>query len=87
MKLRPPEQFETERLLARPAVVADAEAIFAQYAQDAEVAKYMIWRPHQHISETQEFLQRCEEWWRNGTAFPWVLTLKESGRLIGMVRT
>jgi [ribosomal protein S5]-alanine N-acetyltransferase len=85
MKPKPPEQFETARLLGRAAAVADAEAIFAQYAQDGEVAKYMIWRPHQHVSETKEFLQRCEEGWRNGTACPWVLTLKESGRLIGMV--
>ena len=85
IKPRPPEQFETTRLLARPAALADAEAIFAQYAQDAEVTKYMIWRPHQQISETREFLQRCEEWWRNGTAFPWTLKLKGSGRLIGMV--
>lgn len=44
----------------------------------------MEWRPHRDISETQEFLRRCELVWEEGRAFPWVLIRKETGDLIGM---
>jgi RimJ/RimL family protein N-acetyltransferase len=38
----PPEVIETPRLTLRPPLMADAEAIFTAYAQDAEVAKYRL---------------------------------------------
>jgi ribosomal-protein-alanine N-acetyltransferase len=83
--MKPPEIFETPRLTLRPAVMADADAIFIGYAQDPEVAKYMIWRPHRDIEETRDFMRRCESSWEENSAYPWVITLKKDGRLIGMI--
>jgi RimJ/RimL family protein N-acetyltransferase len=80
-----PRTWETARLLARPATREAAEAIFEAYAQDAEVARYMIWRPHRDLSETFAFLDRCEAAWRDGTAYPWTLWVKETGALAGMI--
>ena len=54
-----PETFETARLLLRPVTVADADAIFDNYAQDEEVARYVIWRPHRNRGETQAYVERC----------------------------
>jgi RimJ/RimL family protein N-acetyltransferase len=63
----------------------DALAIFTQYAQDAEITKYLPWRSHQTLDVTHDFLQRCLTVWEQGTAFPWVITQKEDGRLLGMI--
>jgi RimJ/RimL family protein N-acetyltransferase len=54
-----PDSFETSRLRLRPVAVHDAEAIFATYAQDEEVARYLIWRPHRSLSETKAYVERC----------------------------
>jgi RimJ/RimL family protein N-acetyltransferase len=83
--MRPPEIIETLRLALRPPIMTDAEAIFSCYAQDAEVAKYMIWRPHTDLDETRDFVNRCVLAWDDGSAYPWVITRKEDGGLIGMI--
>jgi len=54
-----PETFETARLLLRPVSVVDVDAIFDSYAQDEEVARYLIWRPHRRRSETRAYVDRC----------------------------
>jgi RimJ/RimL family protein N-acetyltransferase len=54
-----PDTFETARLLLRPVRVADVDAIFNNYAQDEEVVRYLIWRPHRSRSETQAYVGRC----------------------------
>ena len=46
-----PDTFDTARLLLRPIAVQDAEVIFDTYAQDKEVARYVIWRPHDSLRE------------------------------------
>ncbi|MGE0131088.1 MAG: GNAT family N-acetyltransferase [Blastocatellales bacterium] len=87
MMMKPPEIIETQRLKLRPPVMADAEAIFTEYAQDAEVATYMIWRPHKNIEETRDFIRRCVFEWENGSAFSWVIQRKDGGRLMGMIES
>ena len=54
-----PETFETARLLLRLVSVVDVDAIFDSYAQDEEVARYLIWRPHRRRSETRAYVDRC----------------------------
>jgi ribosomal-protein-alanine N-acetyltransferase len=77
--------WETARLVARRATRDVAQDVFDAYAQDAEVARYMIWRPHREVDETIAFLDRCERAWQDGTAFSWTLWLKEDGCLAGMI--
>ena len=81
-ELAVPERFETERLVLRRPVMADAQAMFEKYSCDPEVTRYLLFRPHTHISETRLFIRRCFGVWRRGTAFPWVITLR-TGELIG----
>lgn len=65
--------------------MGDATSIFEQYAQDPDVTRYLIWRPHKRIEETRDFLRRCISFWKSGVAFPWVLIQKKDNRLVGMV--
>jgi ribosomal-protein-alanine N-acetyltransferase len=83
--MKPPPTFETARLLLRPPTLDDAEPIFQGYAQDPTVSKYLVWRPHQDIDTTRSFLERCAHFWRDETAFPWVIIRAEDGALLGMV--
>lgn len=80
-----PDIIQTERLVLRKPRLDDAPAIFASYAQDTEVTRYLVWRPHRHVSETEDFLKRCLDVWKNETNFPYILTLRENDQLIGML--
>ena len=79
-----PETFQTERLLLRKPRMEDAPAIFEIYAQDSEVMRYLVWKPHKNIQETEQFLLACGQLWRTGKDFAYAITLKDDGRLIGM---
>ena len=83
--IRPDATWQTDRLAARPAARVDAQVLFDEYATDAEVARYMTWRPHRTVEETTDFLRRCEGVWLEGSAFPWTLWLKETGEFAGLI--
>ena len=72
----------TPRLILRPPVLEDAKAIFAGYATDPEVARYVIWTPHQSIDETRRFLKQFLESGREDDNYPWIITLR-AGTLVG----
>lgn len=83
--MRPAEVLETDRLRLRHSVMEDAEAIFAEYAQDAEVTKYLTWRPTGNIEDTREHLRTSATAWKEGKAFQWVILRKEDDQLLGAV--
>lgn len=83
--MKPPNTFETSRLILRLPKMDDAQSIFSKYAQDPEVSKYLFWRPHENIAATREFLRRCIKCWDDKSAFPWVITLKADSSLLGMI--
>jgi len=80
-----PETIQTERLILRKPRMDDAPFLFKRYAQDPEVTRYLMWKPHKHVSETEDFLKRCLDVWEQKTNFPYVLTLKEKDEPIGML--
>jgi [ribosomal protein S5]-alanine N-acetyltransferase len=82
--IRPPERFETERLVLRLPTLADAEAIFQTFARDPDVTRYTSWRPHTSIAQTLEFLAGCEQAWQGERRFPYCITLKGSEGGIGL---
>ena len=80
-----PDSFTTERLILRRPRLSDAADIFAAYAQDSKVTKYLIWRPHQGMKKTVDFLEGCLARWESGEELTWGLTQKDEDRVIGMV--
>jgi len=83
--MKAPDGFETPRLRLRASRLEDAEAIFAEYAQNPNVAKYVVWRPHQSVLETRDFLRYCDQERLAGRTFSYVVLKKDDGRLIGML--
>lgn len=82
--MKVPETIQTKRLLLRKPHMDDAPAIFETYAQDPEVTRYLVWKPHKIIQETEQFLLACRQLWRTGKDFAYTITLKENDKLIGM---
>ncbi len=80
-----PELIHTKRLTLRKPREADAQFIFDAYTQDDEVARYLVWRPHRSLSETDAFISYCISEWASGRR-PYILTLRESeNRPVGML--
>lgn len=74
---------ETERLLLRPPIPEDVEAIFERYASDAEVTRYMGWPRHASVRDTQAFVGfSLGEWTRWGVG-PLMAFDRDSGALLG----
>lgn len=63
---------ETERLILRPWVETDAEALY-KYASDPEVGPRAGWPPHQSVEESREIINGIF-----GGEGMWAVVLKES---------
>lgn len=70
---------ETERLILRPWVETDAEALY-KYASDPEVGPCAGWPPHQSVEESREIINGIF----SGEGM-WAVELKETGEPIGCV--
>jgi ribosomal-protein-alanine N-acetyltransferase len=78
-----PATVETDRLVLRRPVAADAPAVFARYAGDPAVTRFLGWRTHTSVSDTQEFLAFCEADWRQSGVGPYLIESREDGALLG----
>lgn len=84
--IRPPVHFETARLSARPPRVEDAPAVLAAYAADAEVTRYLSWRPYQKVEPLADFLRERIRSWETGQGhFAWLLCPKGTEEPIGSI--
>jgi RimJ/RimL family protein N-acetyltransferase len=79
-----PLAIDTGRLRLRKPLAADARAIFAAYAQDPDVTRYLVWRPHASIDDTRAFIADCLERWGR-SAYPYVITSRSDGSVLGMI--
>lgn len=50
-------RMETKRLVLRPYVIEDADAMFRNWANDPQVTKYLSWEPHKDVEETKQILE------------------------------
>ena len=56
------QTIETPRLMLRRATVADAQAMFDNWASDPQVTRYLMWPAHTSTDLTRQVLQS----WVNG---------------------
>jgi len=80
---RAPERLETERLLLRKPRSVDAPAVFERFASDADVTRYLSWRRHATVADTEAFLALAAEQWAEGPAGPYLIEARDSGQLLG----
>jgi RimJ/RimL family protein N-acetyltransferase len=78
-----PEHLETERLLLRRPRASDAASIFARYASDAEVTRYLSWPRHTALEDTQVFLGFSDTEWRQWGCGPYIAFTRDDQQLVG----
>jgi ribosomal-protein-alanine N-acetyltransferase len=78
------EIVETERLVLRRPRVSDEPAIFARYASDPEVTRYMAWPTHTSLDDTHAFLRLSDDVWaRWPLAGPYLVFARDGVTLLG----
>ena len=75
---------ETRDLILRPLNKADADDLFA-WQSDAEVARYVLWQPHQSVAESREYVRGMRSLYRRGLPSSWGIVERASGRVVGSV--
>ncbi len=80
-----PDVLETARLRLRRPEARDAASIYAGYARDPEVCRFMIWRPHVSESVTRAFVASCIDEWAVGSRLPYVVSERGVDEAIGML--
>jgi ribosomal-protein-alanine N-acetyltransferase len=75
---------ETERLLLRRPRVSDEPAIFARYASDPDVTRYMSFPTHRSLDDTHAFIEYCDTVWaRWPKAGPLLVFARDGVTLLG----
>jgi RimJ/RimL family protein N-acetyltransferase len=85
---RPPTTFGTARLVARLPRAEDAPAVFAAYASDPEVTRYLAWPAYTRVEPLAAFLaEAAAHWEKRETPLPlaWLLCLKGTTTPIGSI--
>ena len=70
---------ETERLLLRKFTIEDAPAMYANWASDPEVTKYLTWQPHRSIEDTRSILSEWVKEYDKADYYQWAIELKGVG--------
>lgn len=59
--------------------------MFASYAQDPEVTRYLTFLPHGDLKEAVAAVDRSLESWRSGKSYTWLIFRRESNELLGAI--
>lgn len=78
------QTIETERLILRRFSKDDAQAMFDNWASDAEVTKFMTWPPYQNVEDVAGYLEYVENSYADGELY-WAVELKEIGEPVGAI--
>ncbi len=79
------QTIETERLVLRRATVADAPAMFKNWASDPEVSKFLTWPPHSSAELTEKIISGWVESYEDESYYTWMIELRELGEPIGSI--
>lgn len=76
---------ETERLLLRRMTLADVDAMYAHWASDAEVTRYLTWQTHSSPAVTADYLRWVVDSYQHPAFYQWGIEWKENRQLIGNI--
>ena len=79
------KQIETERLILRPFVMQDADAMYRNWASDPEVTKFLSWPTYKSVDTAHEILEVWTNQYDDKTFYQWAIELKELGQPIGSI--
>lgn len=78
-------KLETARLILRRFALDDAEAMFRNWANDAEVTRFLTWPPHADMSVSKRVIESWLPLYENPKHYSWAIVLKEINEPIGSI--
>ena len=75
----------TDRLILRRLTVADAPAMYKNWANDEKVTKFLTWQPHQSPAHTRDLLKSWEMLYASPKTYQWAIELKSICQPIGTI--
>ena len=79
------ETIETSRLLLREIRMEDILEYYEQLFGDGDVCRYLLFDPHQDISESMASIEKTLARYEEGRCYRWGIALREDDRLIGII--
>ena len=80
------QTMETPRLILRPFVMADARAMYENWASDPEVTKYVTWPAHSSVEVTRMVLRDWTDSYENPDRYNWAIICRGGdGKPIGNI--
>ncbi len=83
MEHRGTKRLETARLILRPFVPEDAEAMFRNWASDPEVTKFLTWPAHGSVDVSRETAALWASSYEKPDFYQWAIVPREAGEPIG----
>ena len=80
-----PRALATRRLLLRPPRMEHAAAMFAGYASDPAVTRFLRWEPHTSPDATRAYLGDLLRRVESGEEHSWLALAKPSGHVVGSI--
>ena len=78
-------KLETTRLILRPFVPEDVNAVFGNWANDPDVTKYLTWNAHENRQMTKTVLQDWISKYISPDFYHWAIVPKARGQPIGTI--
>ena len=79
------QPLETDRLLLRRLLPEDAEQMYANWASDPQVTRFLRWEPHKNALETLGLLAAWATLYPNPDYYQWAMVEKASGQVLGSI--
>lgn len=70
---------ETDRLILRPFTMADAPAMYRNWASDDEVTKFLTWPTHTGVEVSEAVLRDWTSHYPEPDFYNWAIVLKDNG--------
>lgn len=79
-------RFETDRIILRKFEKGDAKQMFDNYASKDAVTKYLSWKSHKSLEDTEGFLSDVVlPGYEKEYTYRWAIVLKETNEVIGSI--
>ena len=79
------KRIETARLILRPFVMEDADAMFRNWASDPMVTRFMTWPTYENKETADMILSQWTAAYANPAFYQWAIEWKDLGQPIGSI--
>lgn len=79
------QPIHTSRLILRRFSLSDAPFMYANWASNPKVCKYMTWEPHQTIQESERLINLWVTSYQDPSSYQWIIVHKRTNTPIGAI--